>query len=65
MCDVTKVDQANLIQIVNLSTVVFSSACDHYQFTKFCYYSMLCYFIYISWVDVHKLDIVVFTLPEQ
>ena len=26
---------------------------------------MLCYFIYIIWVDVHKLDIVVFTLPEQ
>ena len=26
---------------------------------------MLCYFIYIIWVDVHKLDIVVFTLAEQ
>ena len=26
---------------------------------------MLCYFIYIIWVDVHKLDIVVFSLPEQ
>ena len=26
---------------------------------------MLCYFIYIIWVDVHKLDIVVFTLPEH
>ena len=26
---------------------------------------MLCYFVYIIWVDVHKLDIVVFTLPEQ
>ena len=26
---------------------------------------MLCYFIYNIWVDVRKLDIVVFTLPEQ
>ena len=26
---------------------------------------MLCYFIYIIWVDVYKSDIVVFTLPEQ
>ena len=26
---------------------------------------MLCYFIYIIWVDVHKLDIVVFTLPAE
>ena len=26
---------------------------------------MLCYFIYIIWVDVRKLGIVVFTLPEH
>ena len=64
-----KSDQVNLIQRVrsqsDLSVVVFSSACDHLLFTKFYYNSMLCHFIYISRVTVHRLHIVVSTLPEQ